>query len=128
MCIKNVEFEVLAETGEPHNRVYTLRCRLISPSIMGTITGSNVSTKEYVAEGKGPSKKAAKQAACQQLLDQVHCLLDNDPIQLATQIVRQTVAVQKTRYAKISNHNNNINKESAKRKTIVKDKVHYIKW
>ncbi|CAK5074996.1 unnamed protein product [Meloidogyne enterolobii] len=90
----NVEFEVLAETGEPHNRVYTLCCRLISPSTITNTSADSTICKEYSSEGKGPSKKAAKQAACYHLLEKVQPLLDKDPIFLASQIIRHVGTVE----------------------------------
>ena len=74
----NVEFEVVGESGEPHNRRYALRCRLTSPPNAQTI----------VADGEGTSKKAAKQSACEQMLAQI-AGIENDPLLLAAQIVRQ---------------------------------------
>ena len=113
----NVEFEVLTETGEPHNRIYTLQCRLISPS---TVAGGRA--KEFLAEGQGPSKKAAKQAACQKLLEQIRRLLDNDPIQLASQIARGSCAAQRRGANGLGQGIGGGAKEFAKRKTIIKDK------
>jgi hypothetical protein len=115
---QNVEFEVLTETGEPHNRIYTLQCRLISPS---TVAGGRA--KEFLAEGQGPSKKAAKQAACQKLLEQIRRLLDNDPIQLASQIARGSCAAQRRGANGLGQGIGGGAKEFAKRKTIIKDKV-----
>lgn len=111
----NIEFEVLAETGEPHSRLYILRCRLTAPRIPNT--DPNFGTiREYTAEGQGPSKKAAKQAACIKLLDQVRRLLDDDPVLLATEIVRQASGTD-------MNKNGKSNKDlQGKRRTIIKDK------
>uniref|UniRef100_A0A1I8B7L9 DRBM domain-containing protein n=1 Tax=Meloidogyne hapla TaxID=6305 RepID=A0A1I8B7L9_MELHA len=117
----NVEFEVLAETGEPHNRVYTLRCRLISPSTTTSTTNDSAICKEYASEGKGPSKKAAKQAACYHLLEKVRPLLDKDPIFLASQIIRQAGAAVENHRRDATLRDGN-GKEFIKRKTIVKDK------
>lgn len=76
----NVEFEIIRESGEPHNRRYMLSCTLSSPH-----------SKEapIVAVGEGSSKKAAKQNACQLMLEKVKGL-DNDVVYLAHVIVKQT--------------------------------------
>ncbi|KAI6173151.1 hypothetical protein M3Y98_01051300 [Aphelenchoides besseyi] len=95
----NVEFEVLRETGEPHNRRYVIRCSLSSLR----------STQPLVADGEGSSKKTAKQNACQLMLDKV-ANVENDPVYLASSIVRQS-----TKKAPVV-----VAKES-KRKTIIKD-------
>lgn len=73
----NVEFEVifllldlnnyklclqmLMEEGEPHNRQFTVRCRLTSPK----------TSKVIEADGRGSSKKAAKQNVCQIIYEKV---------------------------------------------------------
>ncbi|KAI6232020.1 hypothetical protein M3Y95_00442700 [Aphelenchoides besseyi] len=95
----NVEFEVLRETGEPHNRRYVIRCSLSSPR----------STQPLVADGEGSSKKTAKQNACQLMLDKV-ANVENDPVYLASSIVRQSTKKVPTVVAK-----------ETKRKTIIKD-------
>lgn len=120
-----MEFEVLAETGEPHNRVYTLRCRLISPSTVSAASAAtdSVICKEYSSEGKGPSKKAAKQEACYQLLEKVRPLLDDDPIFLASQIIRNSGAVTHNQHQVLPQGIHREGKEYTKRKTIIKDKV-----
>ncbi|KAL3075958.1 hypothetical protein niasHT_037211 [Heterodera trifolii] len=98
----NVEFEMIAEFGEPHNRTYTVSVRLFSPPsleshhqhhhhhnfINGMMEEQRHGQREFVADGQGLSKKAAKQAACQKLLGQVKHQLELDPIQLASSIVR----------------------------------------
>ncbi|CAD5229375.1 unnamed protein product [Bursaphelenchus okinawaensis] len=93
----NVELEIVNETGEPHNRNYTLRCRLTSPK-----TGQVIE-----ADGNGSSKKVAKQDACKNMLEKV-ADLENDPVYLASLIVKS------------SNNPKKATKE-VKRKTIVKD-------
>lgn len=65
----NVEFEVLTESGVPHNRQYTLCCRLSSPR----------HSQALEVEGCGTSKKAAKQNACRQMLEQVQGLGECGP-------------------------------------------------
>ncbi|CAK5029978.1 unnamed protein product [Meloidogyne enterolobii] len=117
----NVEFEVLAETGEPHNRVYTLCCRLISPTTITNTSADSTICKEYSSEGKGPSKKAAKQAACYHLLEKVQPLLDKDPIFLASQIIRHVGATVES-HKRDSTLGGGNAKEFTKRKTIIKDK------
>lgn len=52
---------MLIEEGEPHNRQFTVRCRLTSPK----------SSEVIEANGKGPSKKAAKQNVCQIIYDKI---------------------------------------------------------
>ncbi|KAL3080444.1 hypothetical protein niasHT_038881 [Heterodera trifolii] len=99
----NVEFEMVAEFGEPHNRTYTVSVRLFSPPSLESHHQHNHQhdfingmmeeqrqgqRREFVADGQGLSKKAAKQAACQKLLGQVKHQLELDPIQLASSIVR----------------------------------------
>lgn len=94
----NVEFEIIRESGEPHNRRYMLNCTLSSP---------HSQQPPIVAVGEGSSKKAAKQHACQLMLDKVKGL-DNDALYLAHVIVKQAAKKGPTSL-----------KES-KRKTIIK--------
>lgn len=75
----NVEFEMLIEEGEPHNRQFTVRCRLTSPK----------SSEVIEANGKGPSKKAAKQNVCQIIYDKIK-EIDIDTLYLASVIVRNS--------------------------------------
>lgn len=51
----------MQEIGEPHNRRFVIRCRLVSL----------ISSQVVEAEGEGNSKKAAKQQACQQIYDKI---------------------------------------------------------
>lgn len=48
----------MSEKGEPHNKMYTIRCKL-SGSIL----------EPLIAEGTGSSKKLAKQNACIKILN-----------------------------------------------------------
>lgn len=52
---------MLKEEGEPHNRQFTVRCRLTSPKTLEVIE----------AEGQGQSKKAAKQNVCQIIYEKI---------------------------------------------------------
>uniref|UniRef100_A0A914ECN9 DRBM domain-containing protein n=1 Tax=Acrobeloides nanus TaxID=290746 RepID=A0A914ECN9_9BILA len=92
----NVEFEVLMESGEPHNRRYLLRCRLSS------------NAQSIIADGEGASKKSAKQDACKKLLEKIRGI-ENDPLYLASVIVKSS---KKNAFGNV---------KEAKRKTIVKD-------
>uniref|UniRef100_A0A914H6U1 DRBM domain-containing protein n=1 Tax=Globodera rostochiensis TaxID=31243 RepID=A0A914H6U1_GLORO len=132
----NVEFEMVAEFGEPHNRTYSVSVRLISPSSATSVSStttmslssssaehsnnSGQNQREFVANGQGLSKKAAKQAACQKLLDQVKHLLELDPIQLASSVVRPTNGA--VRRANSLGEAQKTEIHSTKRKTIIKDK------
>lgn len=108
---------MLAETGEPHNRIYTVRCRLSAPEIPASASTIGCS-REYIAEGQGSSKKGAKQAACEKLLDEIRSLLNDDPVLLAAQIVRQVSGLENKQ-----GFGRNGKELHSKRRTIIKDKV-----
>uniref|UniRef100_A0AC34F1U9 DRBM domain-containing protein n=1 Tax=Panagrolaimus sp. ES5 TaxID=591445 RepID=A0AC34F1U9_9BILA len=94
----NVEFEVIAESGEPHKRKYVLRCQL-------SATGK----EPIVADGEGTSKKSAKQEACKKMLEILQGI-ETDPLYLASMILltnKKTAA--------------SLAPKEPKRKTIIKD-------
>uniref|UniRef100_A0A915CX74 Large ribosomal subunit protein eL31 n=1 Tax=Ditylenchus dipsaci TaxID=166011 RepID=A0A915CX74_9BILA len=97
----NVEFEIVVEKGEPHNRKYTLCCRMTSPTD---------SVVPIVAEGEGGSKKQAKEDACRKIFEKIKGI-ENDPLRLASLIVKNE---KKQHFPSVPKEN--------KRKTIIKDK------
>uniref|UniRef100_A0A915CVQ0 DRBM domain-containing protein n=1 Tax=Ditylenchus dipsaci TaxID=166011 RepID=A0A915CVQ0_9BILA len=98
----NVEFEVYSSRkGEPHNRKYTLCCRMTSPTD---------SVVPIVAEGEGGSKKQAKEDACRKIFEKIKGI-ENDPLRLASLIVKNE---KKQHFPSVPKEN--------KRKTIIKDK------
>jgi dsRNA-specific ribonuclease len=57
--------------SKPHNRKYTLRCLLTTPKEKISDVLSHLKDLRIVSEGEGSSKKAAKQCACQKVLDRL---------------------------------------------------------
>uniref|UniRef100_A0A0N4ZYA9 DRBM domain-containing protein n=1 Tax=Parastrongyloides trichosuri TaxID=131310 RepID=A0A0N4ZYA9_PARTI len=94
----NVEFNLLSETGEPHNRIYNYECRVTSED------------ESFSSEGEGNSKKSAKTDACEKMVKILETYMEK-PIFIATYFVSISKKMLPNPY-----------KEQNKRRLLVKDR------
>uniref|UniRef100_A0A0K0FLQ7 Maternal effect protein staufen (inferred by orthology to a D. melanogaster protein) n=1 Tax=Strongyloides venezuelensis TaxID=75913 RepID=A0A0K0FLQ7_STRVS len=94
----NVEFNLVCESGEPHNRIYTYECHVSS------------NEDNFISKGQGNSKKAAKTEACDKMVKQLESYMEK-PLFIATYFVSISKKFLPSPY-----------KEQNKRRLLVKDR------